>query len=161
MPTLTPDEVVAFLSEPGHLVRLATVDATGAPRVVPIWFVYESSRVFFTPRERSAWWADLQREPRCALTIDEEPPPYRKVVWRGPVTVEFDVGADDSWRDLYRRIATRYVPPDAAEAYIQTTIDEPRALLSVPLDPAAVTTWRMPVPGEDPRGIWAPRYYHS
>ena len=161
MPTLTPDEVVAFLTEPGHLLRLATVDSSGAPRVVPIWFLYSEGRVLFTPRERSAWWADLQRDPRCALTIDEEPPPYRKVVVRSTVTVDFAPGADDEWRDTYRSIARRYVPPDAAEAYIQTTIDEPRALLSVPCDPSTVTTWRMPVAGEDPKGIWAPRYYHS
>jgi PPOX class probable F420-dependent enzyme len=160
VPTLTRDEVIAFLSEPGHLVRLATVDATGAPRVVPIWFLFEDGLLYVTPRERSAWWADLQRDPRVALTVDEDALPYRKVVARGEVTVAHAPGDDDTWRDLYRRIARRYVPDDAAEAYIQTTIAEPRALLSFPLDPAAVTTWRMPLPGEDPKGIWAARYYH-
>jgi nitroimidazol reductase NimA-like FMN-containing flavoprotein (pyridoxamine 5'-phosphate oxidase superfamily) len=160
VPTLTRDEVIAFLTEPGHLVRLATVDGAGAPRVVPIWFVYEDGSIFMTPRERSAWWADLQRDPRCALTIDEEALPYRKVVARGAVTVAFEPGADDAWRDLYRRIAARYVGEEAGEAYIQTTIAEPRALLSFPLDPSACTTWRMPLPGEDPKGIWADRYYH-
>jgi PPOX class probable F420-dependent enzyme len=161
VPTLTPDEVVAFLSEPGHLLRLATVDSSGAPRVVPIWFLFADGRVWFTPRERSAWWADLQRDPRCALVVDEEPPPYRKVVWRGAVSVDFAPGNDDAWRDRYRRIAARYVGEEGGEAYIQATIAEPRALLSVPLDPATVTTWRMPVTGEDPKGIWAPRYYHA
>lgn len=161
MPTLTPSEVVAFLTEPGHLVRLATVDGSGAPRVVPIWFLYESGRLLLTPRERSAWWGDLQRDPRCALVVDEEALPYRKVVARGPVSVVFDVGHDDEWRDTYRRIAARYVGEDGGEAYIQATIDEPRALLAFPLDPAACTTWRMPLPGEDPKSMWAPRYYHS
>jgi PPOX class probable F420-dependent enzyme len=160
VPTLTRDEVIAFLEEPGHLVRLATVDASGAPRVVPIWFVWSDGLLYVTPRERSAWWADLQRDPRCALVVDEEALPYRKVVARGAVTVVHGPGADDSWRDLYRRIAARYVGEEAGEAYIQTTIAEPRALLSFPLDPASCTTWRMPVPGEDPKGIWADRYYH-
>jgi hypothetical protein len=32
MPRLTDDEVVAFLDEPGHLVRIGTVDADGFPQ---------------------------------------------------------------------------------------------------------------------------------
>lgn len=160
MPTLAPSEVISFLTEPGHLVRLATVDASGAPRVVPIWFLYEDGLVYMTPRERSAWWADLQRDPRCAITIDEEALPYRKVVGRGSISVVHAPGADDEWRDLYRRIASRYVGEEGGEAYIQATIAEPRALLAFPLDPSSCTTWRMPLPGEDPKSIWAPRYYH-
>ena len=160
MPKLLPNEVEAFLGEPGHLVRLATVDADGAPHVVPIWFVYEGQRIWMTPRERSTWWPNVQREPRVAVVIDEEPPPYRKVIVRGAVEIVHGLGEDDAWRDRYRRIATRYVPEDAADAYLTTTHDEPRALLALDCDPATVTTWRMPVAGEDPKGIWAPRYYH-
>jgi PPOX class probable F420-dependent enzyme len=161
VPTLSADEVVAFLTEPGHLVRLATVDADGAPRVVPIWFVYEDGRIWMTPRERAVWWGDVQRDARVALVIDEEALPYRKVVARGPVEVVHVPGEDDAWRDRYRRIAARYVGEEGGEAYIQATIAEPRALLAFDLDPAVATTWRMPMPGEDPKGIWAPRYYHS
>ena len=161
MPTLTPDEVTAFLTEPGHLVRLATVDADGAPRVVPIWFVFEENRIWMTPRERAAWWTDVQHDQRVALVIDEEAAPYRKVIARGPVEIVHVPGEDDAWRDRYRRIATRYTPEEWADAYLTNTHDEPRALLAFDLDPARATTWRMPLPGEDPKGIWAPRYYHS
>jgi nitroimidazol reductase NimA-like FMN-containing flavoprotein (pyridoxamine 5'-phosphate oxidase superfamily) len=160
MPKLTAEEVVAFLTEPGHLVRLATVDATGAPRVVPIWFVFEEDRIWMTPRERSAWWADVQGDQRVALVIDEEAAPYRKVIARGAVEIVYRPGDDDEWRDRYRRIATRYTPEEWADAYLQNTHDEPRALLAFDLDPASVTTWRMPTAGEDPKGIWAARYYH-
>ncbi len=160
MPKLTPDEVTAFLQEPGHLVRLATVDRDGAPRVVPIWFVFEDNRVWMTPRERSAWWSDVQSDVRVAVVIDEEAPPYRKVIARGPVAIVHQPGEDDAWRDRYRRITTRYTPEVWADAYLTNTHDEPRALLAFDLDPTAVTTWRMPVPGEDPKGIWAARYYH-
>ena len=160
MPKLAPDEVRAFLEEPGHLVRLATVDDDGAPHVVPIWFIYEDGRIWITPRERSSWWRHVQRDRRVALVVDEEPPPYRKVVVRGEIDVVHGVGEDDAWRDRYRRIACRYVPEEGADAYLTATHDEPRALLAIDCDPSAVTTWRMPVAGEDPRGIWAERYYH-
>lgn len=161
MPKLHRDEVEAFLAEPGHLVRLATVDTDGAPHVVPIWFVFEEGRIWMTPRERSSWWAHVQHEPRVAAVVDEESTPYRKVVARGTVEIVHGLGEDDRWRDRYRRIATRYTPDEVADAYLANTHDEPRALLALDCDPSTVTTWRMPVAGEDPKGIWATRYYHS
>ena len=71
----------------------------------------------------------------------------------------YDLGADDVWRDRYRRIARRYVPADAAEAYIHTTIDQPRALFRVVFARANVRGWRMPLGDEPGDGIWHQRYY--
>ena len=158
VPALSPDEVTTFLDEPGHLLRLATVDAGGAPYIVPMWFIHEDGRLWFTPRERSVWWSHVQRAPRVAATVDEEALPYRKVVVRHDVRIDHRPGEDDTWRDRYRRIVLRYGPPEMADGYLSATHDEPRALLSLPVDGA--TTWRMPQPGEDPRSIWAARYYH-
>ena len=70
-----------------------------------------------------------------------------------------DIGEDDAWRDLYRDIARRYVPPDAADAYVQNTIDQPRGLYRLALTQASVKTWRMPLKGEPEQGIWHDRYY--
>jgi PPOX class probable F420-dependent enzyme len=160
MPRLTADQITEFLTEPGHLTRIATVDADGAPSVAPIWFLFEDGRIWFTPRERSAWWHHIQREPRVAMTIDEDEAPFRKVFVKGTVTVEHGPGEDDAWRSRYRDIATRYTPDAFADAYINATVHEPRALLSLPCDPSQVTSWRMPLAGEDPAEVWAPQYYH-
>ena len=161
MPKLTRDERDAFLAEPGHLLRVATVDADGMPRNVPIWFVVDDGRIVFTPRVHSVFLTNLLRDPRVGLTIDEEPLPYRKVTVQGEAELLHAPGEDDVWRNLYLEIASRYVPRDEAEAYVQNTIDQPRALLGVSLDEelSKVTTWRMPVGDEDPTGIWARRYY--
>jgi hypothetical protein len=96
-----------------------------------------------------------------ALCIDEQPLPYRKVVVEGRAELVHDVGEDDVWRDRYRRIAERYVPPAGAQAYIGDTIDEPRGLYRVRLADARVKSWRMPLESEDPRGRWHDRYYHA
>lgn len=159
MPKLTAQEVEAFLQEPGHLVRIGTVDADGMPRVVPTWFRHDGGRILFTPRGTSAFFANLRRDRRVALSVDEEPLPYRKVTVQGHASLLQDVGHDDEWRDVYREIACRYVPEEAAEAYIQDTIDQPRALFAVPLAGSRVTTWRMPVGDERGTGIWARQYY--
>jgi nitroimidazol reductase NimA-like FMN-containing flavoprotein (pyridoxamine 5'-phosphate oxidase superfamily) len=161
MPKMTESEVDTFLGEPGHLLRLATTDDAGAPLVVPIWFIYGDGRVYFTPRERSAWREYLDRDSRVCLLIDESDATMRKVVVTGRADLVHALGHDDEWRDMYRRIALRYVSEAWADAYLHDTIDEPRALYSVDLDSSEVTTWRMPAqPGEDPLAVWAPRYYH-
>ncbi len=159
MPPLTAAEREQFLETPGVLMRVATVDSGGNPHVAPIWFIYEDGRLWFTPRAASAWLQHIRAHPRVALVIDEEAGPYRKVAVEGDAQLVHDVGDDDVWRDRYRRIARRYVPEAAAEAYVQNTMDQPRALLAVTLEDAVVTTWRMPEGDESQTGIWHRRYY--
>ena len=87
MPRLVAAERDAFLAEPGHLVRIATVDDDGLPLLVPAWFIHRYDALLVTPRERSAWLAHLRRDPRTCFAVDEEALPYRKVVARGSVTI--------------------------------------------------------------------------
>lgn len=159
MPKLSDPERDVFLTEPGVLLHLATLAPDGRPEVAPIWFVFEEGAIWFTPRAKSAWLGHLRRDPRVSLAIDEQPLPYRKVLIDGRAELVHDLGADDLWRERYRRIARRYVPPEAAEQYVQDTIDQPRALWRVELAKARVRTWRMPVGDESGTGIWHARYY--
>jgi PPOX class probable F420-dependent enzyme len=149
----------AFLEEPGILMRIATVAPDSRPLVVPIWFIREGDEIYFTPRQASEWLAHVRQNPNVALCIDDQNPPYRKVVVRGVARIVHDLGQDDAWRDLYRRIARRYVPSEAADAYVDVTDDQRRALLAVSLARSEVRSWRMPIAGEPQKGIWADRYY--
>jgi len=159
MPKLTAEEQNEFLTTHGVLMRVSVVRDDGSPLVTPIWFAYEDDAIYFTPREKSEWFACLRRDPRVALCIDEQALPYRKVIVEGVAQLVHDVGNDDVWRDQYRRIAGRYVDADGAEAYVQNTIDQPRGLFRVPLEGSKVVSWRMPVADEDGMGIWHDRYY--
>ncbi len=159
VPKMPADDVADFLAERGHLLRIGTVDADGMPRVSPTWFLHDDGRVLFTPRSASVFLANIRRDPRVGLVIDESDLPYRKVSVAGPAEIVHDLGEDDVWRDTYRAITGRYLDPDGTEAYIQATIDQPRALIAVALATAKVTTWRMPLGDEDGSGIWARRYY--
>ena len=80
---------------------------------------------------------------------------------QGHVIVKYQPGNDDAWREIYRDIAKRYVPDAAADGYVDGTDDQPRALCAVSLSASTtkIVTWRMPVAGEDPRGVWAKRYF--
>lgn len=151
-----------FLDEPAHLLRLGTTDDEGMPLVVPIWFLRQGTKLLFTPRAKSAWFAYLQRDPRTCATVDEVRGTYRKVVVRGPVVVEHGLGEDDAWRDIYRSITMRYTPEQWGDAYLSDTASEPRALLSLEMADTEVTTWRMPSEThEDRLAVWAKKYYHD
>ncbi len=158
---MTSVEVEAFLDEPGHLLRLGTVDPGGMPSVVPIWFLARDRKIWFTPRARSEWFGHLRHAPKVCCTIDESTGSMRKVVARGEAELVHDVGDDDAWRDLYRAITLRYVPEHFADAYLTDTHDEPRGLWALDLPTARVDTWRMPTAaGEHALAVWAPKYYH-
>lgn len=161
MPKLKALEQNQFLEEPGVLLRIAVTRQDGSPLITPIWFIHEDDAIYFTPRERSEWFGCLRRDPRVSLCIDEDRLPYRKVLLEGSAELVHDVGEDDAWRDQYRRIASRYVPADAAAAYVQNTINEPRGLYRVRLADANVRSWRMPGPDEPQEGIWHQRYYQD
>lgn len=159
MPKLTASEQTEFLSTPGILMRIACLRADGSPLITPIWFIHHENAIYFTPRAQSEWLGCLRQDPRIGLCIDEQDLPYRKVIIEGQAELIHDLGEDDVWRDLYRQIAGRYVPADAAEAYVQNTIDQERALWRVPLPGSTVKSWRMPLDGEPANGIWHQRYY--
>ncbi len=161
MPKLTDREITEFLNERGHLARIATVRADGAPSVVPVWFIFEGGKVLITPRKHSAFLANLLREPRVAVTIDEDQGRYRKVLFEGRAEVLYPVGQDRKWDDVYRRIACRYIDEASADYYLTETKDQPRALIGVDRAKAKVTTWRMPTEDEPYSGIWAKRYYDA
>lgn len=160
MPGLTDDELLEFLDEPGHLLRLGTNGVDGLPRVVPIWFIHRDGAIWFTPRARSAWLDDLRADSGVCATIDESSGTMRKLVARGRAELVHDLGSDDEWRDLYRDIALRYTPERFADAYLADTRDEPRALYRLVLADGDIATWRMPVEGEDRLAVWGRQYYH-
>lgn len=161
MPGLTESELSEFLDEPGHLLRLGTIGTDGLPRVVPIWFIHDDNKLWFTPRARSAWLEDLRANPAVCCTIDESDGLLRKLVARGTAELEHELGDDDAWRDRYRDIALRYTPESFADAYLTDTLNEPRALFSLDLAQASTATWRMPGRGEDRLAVWSKQYYHD
>jgi nitroimidazol reductase NimA-like FMN-containing flavoprotein (pyridoxamine 5'-phosphate oxidase superfamily) len=159
MPKMSDHEIDEYLDETGHMVRIGTVDVDGHPRVVPTWYIRQGEDILFTPRAPAVFLANIRRDPRIGLSIDEDPLPYRKITVQGLARIVREPGEDDEWRDLYRQIVYRYVEREAGDSYVNDTIDQPRALIAVSLSDSKVTTWRMPLEGEDGTGIWARRYY--
>ena len=83
----------AFLmSEPAHTGKLATTRKDGSPHVAPIWFVVDDDgSILFHTGENTLKGRTLRRDPRAALCVDDERPPFSFVIVNGTVEMSDDL----------------------------------------------------------------------
>ena len=80
---MSHERAYEFLAEGTRTGKLATVRADGRPHVAPIWFVIDGDDLLFMTTARHVKGKSLRRDPRAALTVDLEEPPYAFVDRRG------------------------------------------------------------------------------
>ena len=111
---MSPDEVRSFLSYGTRTAKVATVMKDGSPHVMPVWFVLDGEQLVFTTGATSVKGRNLRRDPRIALLVDDQTPPYAFVHVRGRVTLHEDL------EELLRfatAIGARYMGPDRANEF--------------------------------------------
>jgi PPOX class probable F420-dependent enzyme len=114
MATFT-DEQRAFLLHGTRTGKLATVRKDGRPHIIPIWFVLDSDdTIIFTTGESSVKAANMRRDARVSLCVDDENPPYAYITVEGTASWSSDLNEMLHWAT---RIAARYMGEDRAEAY--------------------------------------------
>lgn len=94
-------------SEP--MLRLAYTGRDGAPRAIPLGYVWDGSRFTFWTVPHSAKVAALTADPRVALTIDVLGPPPRVLLVRGRA----ELSEVDGVPDGYLAASHRTLPPAA------------------------------------------------
>ena len=104
----------AFLLEGTRTGKLATVRKDGRPHVVPVWFVLDGDTLVFTTGETTVKAANMQRDRRVCICVDDETPPYAYMMVEGTATFSAD---NEALLDWATRIGGRYMGEDAAEAY--------------------------------------------
>jgi PPOX class probable F420-dependent enzyme len=114
MRTMTTDEARAFLLEGTRTGKLATVRKDGRPHVAPIWFVLDGDDVIFNTGAESLKGKTLRRDPRAAMVVDDEQPPFAYVLVEGTCTISDDVDEMLPWAT---RIGGRYMGEANAEAF--------------------------------------------
>ena len=104
----------AFLLKDTRTGKLATVRKDGRPHVVPIWFVLDGNELVFTTGERTVKAANMRRDPRVTICVDDEIVPYAYIQVEG--TASFSDNLDEllKWATL---IGGRYMGADLAETY--------------------------------------------
>src|SRR5947209_1501553 len=113
MSTFT-DEQCAFLLYGTRTGKLATVRKDGRPHVVPIWFTLDGDTIVFTTGEHAVKAANIRRDSRVCLCVDDETPPYAYIMVDGTATLSSDPDALLHWAT---RIGGRYMGEDLAETF--------------------------------------------
>jgi hypothetical protein len=104
-----------FLAEP-HIAALSVSDGPGrGPLTVPIWYQYEPGGEAWILTEAASRKVRLiEAAGRFTLMVERTLPTVRYVSVEGPVTRTIPETDGLLWE-----IASRYLPPDKAEAYIK------------------------------------------
>ena len=111
---MTDPKISAFLGAGTRTGKLAYASADGRPLVVPIWFIVEDGTLVFNTGKDTAKGRALARDPRAALCVDLEEPPYGFVQVQGKAELSEDPG------ELLRTataIGARYMGEDRAEEF--------------------------------------------
>lgn len=101
------------LLESGIPARFSYVGLDGAPRVIPIGYVWDGGRIVMWTVPRSAKVAALRQNPTVAITIDTESFPPNVLLLRGEASVEIVDGCPDGYVEAGRKM----VPPDQFDGW--------------------------------------------
>ena len=77
---MTRDETRAFLLDGTRTGKLAIVRADGRPHVTPTWFTLDGDDVVLTTHETSMKAKGIRRDPRVAMCVEDQAPPYSYVL---------------------------------------------------------------------------------
>lgn len=108
---MTQTEIREFLAHGTRTAKLATVGHSGTPHVMPVWFVLDSEQLVLTTWGESVKGRNLRRDPRVAVVVDDETPPFAFVHIRGHAALSEDP------RELLRyatQIGSRYMGAERA-----------------------------------------------
>jgi PPOX class probable F420-dependent enzyme len=109
--SLADPQVRAFLTEGTRTGKLSYTSASGQPLVTPVWFIVDGDDVVFNTGKDTAKGRALARDPRTAICVDLEQPPYAFVQVQGVAELSEELP------ELVRTataIGARYMGPERA-----------------------------------------------
>lgn len=95
--------------------RLAYNATDGTPRVVPIWFHWNGREIVMGTPPKAPKLNSLARNPKVALTIDDNNFPHKVLMIRGSARLETVAGIVPE----YAAAAERYFGPEQGRAWIK------------------------------------------
>src|SRR5262245_27760985 len=113
MQKMTPEEYKSFLLDTPRTAKIASIRANGQPHVAPIWFDMDGDVIVFTTWHTTVKAANLHRDSRVCLCIDDDKPPYAFAIVEG--TAEFANPTPEERLYWATRLARRYMGDALAE----------------------------------------------
>jgi PPOX class probable F420-dependent enzyme len=114
MASITDPQVRDFLLQGTRTGKLAFTASDGRPLVAPVWFIVEDGVLVFNTGRETAKGRAVLRDPRLALAVDLEEPPFAFVQVQGRAEVSED---PDELLRTATAIAARYMGEDRAEEF--------------------------------------------
>lgn len=114
MPPMSDTEYRDFVTAGTRTAKWANSRRDGRPHVVPVWFVLEGDDLLITTGSTSVKGRAVLHDPRVALCIDDDRPPYAFVLIEGRASVSTDPDAVLRAATLNAR---RYVGAERAQEY--------------------------------------------
>lgn len=144
-PRLLDHPVAQQLLASTELGRLAYLGRDGAPRVIPVGFVWNGTEIVIATYAQSAKVPALRARPQVALTIDRPGPPPEVLTIRGRI----DVGDAGGVPIEYRQMQERYYGPDQAAAAVSQLEQSGTRMVRLALRPdwVGVLDFRTRFPG--------------
>ncbi len=115
------------------VATLATYRRDGTVLLSPVWHEWRDGGFNVTIERDDVKHRHVQRDPRVSLAVYESDPPYRGLELRATPRI-----VEDGAAQTQRRIAIRYLGPDAGEAYAATPSGTE---LTLRLEPGELRTW--------------------
>ena len=128
---LTPDDLGDLLELPLVAV-LATYRREGTVLLSPVWHEWRENGFDVMTGSRNVKAQHLRRDPRASIVVCDDGPPYRGIEVRTNACL-----STPEDRSIIRRIATRYLGPEAGERYAEGGGDD----LLIRLEPGALRAW--------------------
>ena len=94
--------------------RMAYISTDGTPRVIPIWFHWNGSEFVMGTPPKAPKLKALAKNPKVALTIDDNTFPHKVLMIRGTARTEPVQGVVPE----YAKCADRYFEPEQAKAWL-------------------------------------------
>lgn len=116
MHTMPREEWLEFVLEGTRTGKVAVTRSSGSPHVTPVWFLVdeEADEIVFTTGDSSLKARALRRDPRFALCVDDQRPPYSFVLIEAEARIHDDLDELLVWAT---RLGARYMGEDKAEEF--------------------------------------------
>ena len=149
--TMSQQEILDVLAKPyaqellggRAIARFAYNNVDGEPRVVPIGFDWDGSRVRIATVPKAAKVAALRKNPKVALTIDTSDFPPKALLLRGTASVELVDGVPDFYIEAGRHVGEEHFAE--WEAGVRALYDQ-MVVISIELNWAKLLDFETTIP---------------
>lgn len=138
MTTALSPAAQSFLERQPNLI-LGTIRKDGSPQASPLWYLWTGSSFLISTVDTTAKWANLQRDPRCSVCVDD-PTTGQMIVAYGRAELK-----SDDVEDKTRALLDKYYPgdPERTEDHMKRIFDGSSKRVLIDVVPDEIITRKL------------------